>query len=61
MAAVASALVLDEIARVGFEGTQLGVDFPEGAALREALRELFVAVIPRSAEESSRTPRRTSG
>jgi inosose dehydratase len=29
--------VLDEIARLGYEGTQLGVDFPEGATLREAL------------------------
>lgn len=29
--------VLDEIARVGYEGTQLGVGFPDGAALREAL------------------------
>lgn len=29
--------VLGEIARVGYEGTQLGVDFPEGVALREAL------------------------
>ena len=29
--------VLDEIARIGYEGTQLGVDFPAGAALREAL------------------------
>ena len=29
--------VLDEIARVGYEGTQHGVDFPEGAALREVL------------------------
>jgi inosose dehydratase len=29
--------ILDEIARVGYEGTQLGVGFPEGAALREAL------------------------
>lgn len=29
--------LLDEIARLGYEGTQLGVDFPEGAALRQAL------------------------
>jgi inosose dehydratase len=29
--------VLDEIARLGYEGTQLGVDFPEGVDLREAL------------------------
>lgn len=31
--------ILDEIARVGYEGTQLGNGFPEGAALRDALRE----------------------
>ena len=31
------ATILDEIARVGFEGTQLGTDFPEGAELRAAL------------------------
>jgi inosose dehydratase len=31
--------ILDEIARVGYEGTQLGDGFPEGAPLREALRE----------------------
>ena len=30
-------LILDEIARTGFEGTQLGLGFPEGAALRDAL------------------------
>jgi len=29
--------ILDEIARVGYEGTQLGLGFPEGAALRSAL------------------------
>jgi inosose dehydratase len=29
--------VLDEIARIGYEGTQLGVEFPEGQALRDAL------------------------
>jgi inosose dehydratase len=29
--------LLDEIARLGYEGTQLGVDFPEGAALRHEL------------------------
>lgn len=29
--------LLDEISRLGYEGTQLGVDFPEGAALRQAL------------------------
>ena len=31
--------ILDEIARVGYEGTQLGDGFPEGPTLREALRE----------------------
>ena len=30
--------VLDEIARTGFEGTQLGNGFPEGEALKDALR-----------------------
>ena len=29
--------ILDEIARVGYEGTQLGDGFPEGADLRDAL------------------------
>jgi inosose dehydratase len=29
--------VLDEIARVGYEGTQLGLGFPEGTALQAAL------------------------
>ena len=29
--------ILDEIARVAYEGTQLGLGFPEGAALRSAL------------------------
>jgi inosose dehydratase len=29
--------ILDEIARVGYEGTQLGNGYPEGAALRDAL------------------------
>ncbi len=29
--------VLDEIARIGYEGAQLGVGFPDGEALREAL------------------------
>lgn len=32
-----AATILDEIARVGFEGTQLGSGFPEGDALRDAL------------------------
>ena len=31
--------ILDEIARTGFEGTQLGLGFPEGEALRDALAE----------------------
>jgi inosose dehydratase len=31
--------ILDEIARLGFEGTQLGSGFPEGAALRRELAE----------------------
>ena len=31
--------ILDEIARTGFEGTQLGIGFPEGDALRDALAE----------------------
>ena len=29
--------ILDEIARIGYEGTQLGLGFPEGAELRRAL------------------------
>jgi inosose dehydratase len=29
--------ILDEIARTGYEGTQLGIGFPEGEALRSAL------------------------
>jgi inosose dehydratase len=43
--------LLDEIARLGYEGTQLGADFPEGAALRQALdarglrlAEVYVAI-----------------
>ena len=31
--------ILDEIARTGYEGTQLGIGFPEGEALRGALAE----------------------
>ncbi|MEO8437841.1 MAG: sugar phosphate isomerase/epimerase [Chloroflexota bacterium] len=31
------ATILDEIARTGYEGTQLGIGFPEGAELRDAL------------------------
>ena len=34
-----AATILDEIARTGYEGTQLGIGFPEGAALRDALAE----------------------
>ena len=29
--------ILDEIARTGYEGTQLGIGFPEGEALKQAL------------------------
>jgi inosose dehydratase len=32
-----AATILDEIARLGFEGTQLGHDFPRGHALRDEL------------------------
>ena len=31
--------ILDEIARTGYDGTQLGIGFPEGDALRTALTE----------------------
>jgi inosose dehydratase len=31
--------ILDEIARTGYEGTQLGIGFPEGEVLRDALTE----------------------
>jgi inosose dehydratase len=31
--------ILDEIARTGYEGTQLGIGFPEGRALRDALAD----------------------
>jgi inosose dehydratase len=34
-----AATILDEIARVGYDGCQLGLGFPEGAALRDALTE----------------------
>jgi inosose dehydratase len=34
-----AATLLDEIARIGFEGTQLGIGFPEGDALRAELRD----------------------
>jgi inosose dehydratase len=32
-------IVLDEIARLGYEGTQLGLGFPEGSALQAALAD----------------------
>jgi len=31
--------ILDEIARIGYEGTQLGIGFPDGETLRAALAE----------------------
>jgi inosose dehydratase len=34
-----AATILDEIARTGYDGTQLGIGFPEGDALRTALTE----------------------
>lgn len=39
--------VLDEIARIGFEGTQFGTGFPEGARLRDELakRDLRLAEV----------------
>lgn len=39
--------LLDEIARLGYEGTQLGRDFPNGLALREDLarRDLRLAEV----------------
>src|SRR6188472_3504696 len=39
--------ILDEIARTGYEGTQLGLDFPEGAELRSMLadRDLRLAEV----------------
>ena len=42
-----AATILDEIARLGFEGTQLGHGFPEGAELRAALaaRDLRLAEV----------------
>jgi inosose dehydratase len=42
-----AATILDEIARTGFEGTQLGNGFPEGAELRDALarRDLRLAEV----------------
>jgi inosose dehydratase len=39
MAAVDAGTVLDEIARTGYEGTQLGNGFPRGEALRAMLAE----------------------
>ncbi len=42
-----AATVLDEIARTGYEGCQLGLGFPEGAELRDALasRDLRLAEV----------------
>ena len=39
--------ILDDIARLGYEGTQLGGNFPDGAALRDelALRDLRLAEV----------------
>ena len=39
--------ILDEIARLGFEGTQLGTDFPDGPTLRDELatRDLRLAEV----------------
>lgn len=41
------ATILDEIARIGFEGSQFGSGFPEGARLRDALasRDLRLAEV----------------
>jgi inosose dehydratase len=36
--------ILDEIARTGYEGTQLGLGFPEGEELRDALVERRLAL-----------------
>jgi inosose dehydratase len=40
-------IILDEIARIGFEGTQFGTGFPEGARLRDELasRDLRLAEV----------------
>jgi inosose dehydratase len=42
-----AATILDEIARIGYEGCQFGLGFPEGHELREALadRELHLAEV----------------
>jgi inosose dehydratase len=42
-----AATILDEIARVGYEGCQLGLGFPEGSELRDALaaRDLRLAEV----------------
>ena len=42
-----AATILDEIARTGFDGCQLGIGFPEGLALRSALgdRQLRLAEV----------------
>ena len=36
---VAGAAVIDEIARLGYEGTQFGIGFPDGEELKAALQE----------------------
>jgi inosose dehydratase len=52
--------ILDDIARLGYEGTQLGGNFPDGAALRDALaaRDLRLAevYVPLPATPSGPTP-----
>lgn len=51
--------ILDEIARIGYDGCQLGIGFPEGAELRDALAERNLrlaevyASLPTSAEGPS--------
>ncbi len=42
-----AATILDEIARLGYDGCQLGIGFPEGVKLRDALgaRELRLAEV----------------
>ena len=43
--------ILDEIARIGYEGTQLGIGFPGGEALHEALAELETRSVDGDDEE----------
>jgi Sugar phosphate isomerases/epimerases len=52
-----AATILDEIARLGFEGTQLGLGFPEGAELRVALAARGI----RLAEVYAALPATTAG